>query len=133
MGLDTSHDCWHGPYSAFSRWRDRLSRAAGYWVERIGDNTVSSAVIDWGHTQEKNLVGEWDTAPADPLFYLIVHSDCDGVIHPQHGALLADRLEELLPLLEPDDEKFTGVRWQTRRFIEGLRHAAALGEDVDFH
>jgi hypothetical protein len=29
MGLDTSHDCWHGAYSAFMRWRSELCRAAG--------------------------------------------------------------------------------------------------------
>lgn len=23
MGLDTSHDCWHGAYSAFTRWRQQ--------------------------------------------------------------------------------------------------------------
>ncbi len=25
MGLDTSHDCWHGPYSQFMRWRTWLA------------------------------------------------------------------------------------------------------------
>ncbi len=30
MGLDTSHDCWHGgPYSAFTRWRRELAKVAG--------------------------------------------------------------------------------------------------------
>ena len=29
MGLDTSHDCWHGAYSAFMRWRQMLAQAAG--------------------------------------------------------------------------------------------------------
>ena len=28
MGLDTSHDCWHGPYSAFMRWPVDLSADA---------------------------------------------------------------------------------------------------------
>ena len=30
MGLDTTHDCWHGAYLAFSRWRDQLAEVAGY-------------------------------------------------------------------------------------------------------
>lgn len=29
MGLDTSHDCWHGAYSAFNRWREGIAKAAG--------------------------------------------------------------------------------------------------------
>ena len=29
MGLDTSHGCWHGAYSAFTRWRTVLAQAAG--------------------------------------------------------------------------------------------------------
>lgn len=29
MGIDTSHDCWHGAYSAFMRWRQEIARAAG--------------------------------------------------------------------------------------------------------
>jgi hypothetical protein len=30
MGLDTTHDCWHGAYSAFMRWRRKLAEVAGY-------------------------------------------------------------------------------------------------------
>lgn len=30
MGLDTSHDCWRGAYSAFNRWRRALAEAAAY-------------------------------------------------------------------------------------------------------
>ncbi len=29
MGLDTSHGCWHGAYSAFNRWRIEIAKAAG--------------------------------------------------------------------------------------------------------
>ncbi len=29
MGLDTSHDCWHGAYSAFMRFRTEVAKAAG--------------------------------------------------------------------------------------------------------
>lgn len=30
MGLDTSHGCWSGAYSAFMRWRQMLASAAGF-------------------------------------------------------------------------------------------------------
>jgi hypothetical protein len=29
MGLDTSHGCWHGSYSAFMRWRRKIASLAG--------------------------------------------------------------------------------------------------------
>jgi len=29
MGLDISHGCWHGAYSAFMRWREKISQVAG--------------------------------------------------------------------------------------------------------
>lgn len=30
MGLDTTHNAWHGAYSAFMRWRTEIARVAGY-------------------------------------------------------------------------------------------------------
>jgi hypothetical protein len=29
VGLDTSHGCWHGAYSAFHRWRCKIAEVAG--------------------------------------------------------------------------------------------------------
>lgn len=142
MGLDTSHDCFRGAYSAFSRWRNAVAEAAGYMVIPIkwpdmGYET-DSVLIDWGHIEEKNYQGEWDEIPSDPLIILIAHSDCDGEIKAAHAAPLADRLEEILPRL-PDDEGAGhiaargGYRGVTQKFIDGLRAAAAAGEPVDFH
>jgi hypothetical protein len=64
-----------------------------------------------------------------------VHCDCDGVIHPQQGVHIARRLEQLLPLL--DDTEAIGhirpsMRAKTQQFIDGLKAAAAAGEDVEF-
>ena len=153
MGLDTSHDCWHGAYSAFNRWRNKLAEVAGYYVEEGHMRTYTSpdgppryesmhagVCLDWGHVTEANLQGTWEQMPhnlrgeADPLLILLAHSDCDGWILHQHCAPLADRLEELLPLL-PDEEVPGHVRhWRdkTREFIAGLRNAAVAGEDVEF-
>lgn len=137
MGLDTSHDCWHGAYSAFSRWRDQLARTAGYEIAKVDTGTFGprdTILIDWGHIAEKNYMGEWDETPADPLIVLIAHSDCDGVIHPEQAAPLADRLAELLPLLPEGDAPGHVRNWRTttQRFIDGLRAAVEAGEDVEF-
>lgn len=124
MGLDTSHDCWHGAYSSFSTWRSNIAKAAGYPISK----ELCGYELTWDDFKLENYQGEWDTAPADDLLYLLVHSDCDGVIHPEHAALLARRLEELKPLLSDEWN-----REHTQQFIDGLWAAAMAGEDVDFH
>ncbi len=137
MGLDTSHGCWHGPYSAFTRWRNAVAEAAGYTVENVtydSGYTCPTARLDWEAIERENpncYQGEWNSPAADPLFYLIAHSDCDGVIRPEQGRLLADRLEEVLPLIRNSglDHHVN----KTQQFISGLRVAAERNEDVEFH
>jgi hypothetical protein len=142
MGLWVSHDCWDGAYSAFLRWRHTLAGAAGYKIreptteERDAGMYSPTVDLHWEVFEPENYQGEWDFVPGDdPLLYLIVHSDCDGVIHPEQGIHIARRLEQLLPLL--DDTEAIGhirphMRGKTQQFIDGLKAAAAAGEDVEF-
>lgn len=131
MGLDTSHNCWHGPYSSFTRWRHKLAEVAGYSIVKVEGDHIPQVMIDWGHITDANLHGQWEKTPEDPLIVLIAHHDHDGEIHPAQAIPLADRLEALLPLLS--DEGFDDHARKTRQFIDGLRDAAAEGEAVDFH
>lgn len=140
MGLDTSHGCWHGAYSAFMRWRHKIAEVAGYavWKVKHDDGMVQDTIMmDWGHIIRDNpgyLMGEWNTVPADPLVMLFAHQDCEGVIHPEHAGPIADRLEELFPLLDGDGGGHVGdYHAKTQLFIDGLRLAASKGEPVDFH
>jgi hypothetical protein len=135
MGLDVSHDCWYGAYSAFSRWRDKLADVAGYAFAEIDydgfkHNTI---LVDWGHLQDK-LYGDWDKVPSDPLLILIAHSDCEGLIHPREAKALADRLETLLPFMPEGNGGGHIYDWidVTKKFIDGLREAVAKNEDVTF-
>lgn len=142
MGLDVTYDCWHGAYSAFARWRHGLAQVAGYAVWPVvhdwggGLNVPRDTVmVDWGHLgTPQHLAGDWEVTPDDPLLVLIIHSDCEGVIRAAQCGPLADRLEELLPLLpiEPDSGHIGDWGATTRKFIEGLRAAAADGADVEF-
>jgi hypothetical protein len=142
MGLWVSHDCWIGAYSAFTRWRNELARAAGYKIldptaEDIAAGTYGPYVdLHWDVFEEKNYQGEWDNPPGDdPLLFLLVHSDCDGVIHPEQGIHIARRLDSLLPLLnntEAIGHIRPSMRAKTQQFIDGLKAAAAAGEDVEF-
>ena len=138
MGLDTSHDCWHGSYSAFMVWRQKIASVAGYavWDVKYDNGLIQKTVmIDWGHITENNLNGEWDVPQADPLIYLIAHSDCEGLIHPQQAAPLAKRLEELLSQLPDEDVAGHIGNWKskTQKFIDGLNLAVKGVEDVIFH
>lgn len=142
MGLDTTHGCWHGAYSAFSRWRDKLAEVAGYTGHDTGRGGTM-VDIDWGNIEATigaDLLGKWTAIPVrpdgtpDPLILLLAHSDCEGELQVEFLPALADRLEELLPLLEGDGGGHVGAyRDKTETFIAGLREAARLGEEVGFH
>lgn len=142
MGLDTSHDCWHGAYSAFNRWRDKLAEVAGY-TGQSNPVTNSAIDLDWGNVEATigfDLMGKWSSIPVrpdgtpDPLIILIAHSDCEGELQVEYLTPLADRLEQLLPLLGQEDGKgHVGLyKGATERFIRGLREAALANEPVEF-
>lgn len=143
MGLDTSHDCWHGPYGAFGRWRQKLAEVAGLppldlmegFFERgtyhdpISD--VARKHSEFAETFYRSLPIRWTILKPDVLHILLNHSDCEGELESAICGSLANRLEELLPLLpQKDDNDWRG---RTRQFIDGLRLAASQGENVDFH
>lgn len=120
MGLDCSHDAWSGAYSAFARWREEITTAA-------------EVAPVFSKYEMKNFSGEWDTLPPDMLFVLLVHSDCDGEIKPEHCEPIAKRLEELLPRLTGDRGGHIGnITEKTNQFISGLREAAKSNEPLEF-
>lgn len=143
MGLDTSHDAWHGAYSSFGGWRREVAIAAGLIQKNetlfpkayYDPDEMRDSPLDWDKlNKQTDCMGVWYEEPEDPIFYLINHSDCEGVIQFQHLLPLADRLEKLVPLVDNQDFHFTD--WQeskTQRFVDGLRAAYDAGEDLDFH
>lgn len=154
MGLDTSHDCWHGAYSAFMRWRRRLAQVAGIplpfmdgfycnsfgepgrpaWAQYAYQHDPDSVFRDAMDADLRFFPIAWESLRPDPLHVLLNHSDCEGEIAAEDCAPLADRLEELLPLLDGDGGgHIGGYREKTQAFINGLRRAAERGEAVDFH
>lgn len=120
MGLDTSHDCWHGSYGAFNRWRTKICEVAGY-----------------GALEEReNFGGSKPWPEGDVLIKLLDHSDCDGEIATEDCGPIADRLESLLPALRiaGDGGGHVGdYATKTETFISGLRAAAKANEPVEFY
>ena len=150
MGLDTSHDAWHGAYSAFKRWREKLAEVAGlpplmmmegFWV--AGEAPYDPATLIFHDPSGKEAVQrfhsglpiKWDCLKPDPLHKLLFHSDCDGEIAAEDCGPIADSLEKLLPLLPNGGGggHIDNWRGKTEQFIKGLREAAAENESLDFH
>lgn len=154
MGLDTTHECWHGAYSAFMRWRTELAKAAGLpplplmegFYEPVGGSNdyrnpffwarKGASVCENGFPEiESSLPISWDCLKPDPLYELLHHSDCDGEIPWQSCNGIADSLERLLPKLPSGDGLGHIGNWRdkTQQFIDGLRLAASRQENVVFH
>lgn len=125
MGLDTTHDAWHGAYSGFNRFRYAVAEATGIDLEAHWNG------LDF--TDDMLHTGNWE--PGDPLFTLLNHSDCEGHIVWQRLTQLADRLESLLPNLEESVAPYRGwgPRGWTEQFIHGCRDAVRQQENLGFH
>jgi hypothetical protein len=159
MGLDVSHNCWHGAYSAFSRWRQHLAKLAGVplgLMEGFYQEPYRPA-MEWAAPRDggpicNDMHGpilhnwltldvlpyvpiKWESLKPDVLHVLLNHSDCDGDIPVKYLKPLADRLEELNALPGADVDLFGHVgdfRMKTQKFIDGLRLAASKRQKVTF-
>lgn len=77
----------------------------------------------------------WEPYGNDALTVLLRHGDSAGIIPLEWCEPLAKRLEELIAAA-PDkyyDGHLGSWHAKTQTFIEGLRLAASLGENVEFH
>tara|TARA_R110000772_G_scaffold6250_5_gene21941 strand:- start:2067 stop:2417 length:351 start_codon:yes stop_codon:yes gene_type:complete len=116
MGLDTSHNCWHGPYSSFGRFRDVLAKEIGINLKDYfgygGDNPTKH-LEDIDH----------DIMP------LLNHSDCDGELSVEDSKRIVKGLESILETYTEDDY----FRDKMIQFRDGLLDAISSNEVVDFH
>jgi hypothetical protein len=114
MGLDTSHDAWHGPYSSFNQFRHKIAEAIGVNLD--------------------SFEGYGGNVPFDELKrgvrWLLDHSDCDGHITPKRCKLIADDLKKIIPLLE---DGVWSPKSQAIKFMKGCLKAYKKNEKLDFH
>lgn len=125
MGLDTSHDCWHGSYGSFNSFRYDLAKLA---------NIDLSNMIGFGG------LTEFPTKDVEPLVILLNHSDCDGIIELEDTKPLATRLLHLLYKTKKQkkfkylfDEEDGYLEYKIIQFATGLLEAYKNNEIVDFH
>jgi hypothetical protein len=158
MGLDTSHDCWHGPYSSFMSWREWLAGQIGIplrmmegfadYQPRFKDLEMVEAIMPLGLGDTACFVQSMVRACmrgfpvrwqglSDPLNLLLSHSDCNGRIKWYECRAIAVRLSQLLRTMRID--KFTTRAnydrnyEATKRFALGLAKAWRERRDVMFH
>ena len=115
MGLDTTHDCWHGPYSMFSAWRTELAAAIGLSLNQMD-----------------GFGGDREWPDDEPLVLLLEHSDCDGEIAADKTELIADRLAEIIYKVKSRAGVGDFVA-TCQQFERGPREAHNAGEPVGFH
>jgi hypothetical protein len=130
MGLDVSHDCWHGAYSAFHRFR----------IEVLA--TVTGERVDYSdYDRYTQLVEEFPMR--EPLREFLLHSDCEGTIERASQIPMADALDVVADAMESklsttEDEGVGhialagGYVAAVRAFAAGLRLAYENNETVGF-
>ncbi len=161
MGLDTSHNAWHGSYSSFHRWRTWLAEQIGIPLEIMegfysekdinphmftlldyqypkGDELEMSAIRRF----RKQLPLKWSAFKPSALHVLLHHSDCDGYINYSDCRRIAKELNKILSKIETDQPNsrstdfrradYDGNYNATVRFMTGCELAAKNKEKLIF-
>ena len=97
--------CYRGGPTLFAKMRRALALAADIPLAHlIVDLPDSDEVVlevpdlDGFDLVEKNIYGEWDAPPSDPILHLLAHSDEKGEIKEEHMLSLVARITELEPI-----------------------------------
>jgi len=119
MGLDTSHNCWHGPYSTFNRFRYSL----GY---QIG--------IDLDDYSGYNEKGIKDLSKINhALMPLFNHSDCEGRLTVKESKSIVKGLNEVLENFIENDKYDYDFKELIMIFRDGCLDAISKKQMVKFH
>jgi hypothetical protein len=154
MGLDTTHEAWHGAYSAFMRWREKIAEVAGlpplqlmegFYQPINGGATYGGPPTMFcnGYQRDSDTLKrldallpiKWAYLKPSPLHELLFHSDCDGEIPAERCGPIAVELQKLMPLLPQAEGGGHIGNWRdkTQQFINGLLAAAQANEPLGFH
>lgn len=119
MGLDTTHNAWHGPYSSFNIFRHDLAK-------RIGINLDEYAGYSASGTKDLASINH-------PIMELLNHSDCEGELTPEQCKRVADGLDMIIKAA-PIDE--ANMPWSTIaraiQFRDGCLEAYSKNEILEF-
>lgn len=119
MGLDTSHNCWHGPYSSFNRFRYSLGKQIGIDLDEY---------IGYGDKGTKYL-----TSIEHDLMPLFNHSDCDGELTVEESKRIVSGLNNVLENFNEEIKTDYNFKENIIQFRDGCLDAISKNEIIDFH
>lgn len=116
MGLDTTHNCFHGAYSSFHRFRKTIGLQIGIELDKM-----------------EGFGGEtpWDKVSPD-LYPLLSHSDCDGKLTVSECKKVYRGLNELVSNFNPELPHDSDFLQRVDQFKEGLMDAINKKQQVKF-
>jgi hypothetical protein len=115
MGLDTTHNAWHGPYSMFNTFRFALAKQIGINLNEYSGYKPSG---------QKSLDSiEHDIMP------LLNHSDCDGELSVSECERIVKGLNDIQSKLKNPDNDFLR---QLIQFKNGCIEAISKNEPILF-
>lgn len=114
MGLDTTHNAFHGAYSSFHRFRSQLLD--------LTDQINAESLVGYGGTAEYEVIKN------KGIRRLMDQSDCEGEISPKDCKLIADSLDAYIPLMDKDSELYS----RSVQFRDGCLLAFSKGETLEF-
>ncbi len=119
MGLDTTHNAWHGPYSKFNRFRYSLAN-------QIKINLYN--YDGYGESGEKELNSiDHDIMP------LLMHSDCDGEFSIEECKRITNGLNQILDNFYNDITADFDFKEKVVQFRDGCLLAIQNNEVIVFH
>lgn len=139
MGLDTTHEAFHGAYSAFNRFRKAVLESIGGSYPPHENKELMDGYWYW--SKDDNSQSKFSSETHKGLLEFLAHSDCDGEISPKMCKIVADELEEILPYIEEYEKKHEayghiyrngGYLQTTVDFIDGCRLAHKRNEPLEF-
>jgi len=163
MGLDTTHDAWHGPYSSFNRWRHWLADQIGIPLElmegfysdedRLYPDLFTLLEYKYPNGDELDMSGirrlkkklplSWDAFKPNALHKLLYHSDCDGYLNYSDCGKIAKELKKILSEIQNDNNEsrapenaraeYDGMYNATERFMRGCEIAYSKKQKIHFH
>jgi len=147
MGLDCSHNAFHGAYSSFNRFRQVVCHAIGgsfppHCIYNA-DGTIArdkDGNIIYDHTlDDKMMYCGKDLDAESGMYHFLTHSDCDGEISPEMCIKVANDLEAILPQIEALPDRGSGhivarggYAEVLKKFVAGCRLASENNEPLVF-
>lgn len=150
MGLDTSNNAWHGPYSSFMAWRTELATHYNIPLELMegfyykGDACSDPFLLlhykfKYDELEirpikrlEDKLPLKWENLKKNPIHILLRHSDSDGYISYGNCGKIAKELKIIIEKLTPDYRSYSFYN-RTKEFMEGCELAYKNKEKLIFH